>query len=146
MTYKIELKYITTSKKESVKGLRYPLSVDNDGGVFSTSFNEEAIKQGILQLIKTQKGERVMYPNFGTTLRSRLFSKLDEITKNEITAELKEVFKLYEPRIIIRNIRVGSPALDGLDEERSELLIQMLISFVETPQITETVQIFINAN
>ena len=145
MAYQVELKYISLSKREDIKGLNYPLSSDNLGGIFASVYNENAIKQGILQMIKTQKGERVMYPNFGTTTRKRLFSKLDQTTSEEIKQEIEELFELYEPRVILHQVRTGSPIPTENDFETNELQIQILVSLKETPTVTSIIQVFINA-
>jgi phage baseplate assembly protein W len=146
MAYRVELKYISLSKRNEIKGLSFPLDADSLGGVFASVYNENAIKQGIIQMIKTQKGERVMYPDFGTTTRQRLFSKLDQVTHAEIEAEIRELFALYEPRVNLLQVRTGSPVPTENDFETSQLQIQVLVEFKDTPEVQSLVQIFINAS
>ena len=64
------LQFVTTKKSNTVKGIQFPVSKSNTGGMFSFNLNERAIKDGLIQLIMTQQGERPMRPDFGTKLRS----------------------------------------------------------------------------
>ena len=145
MAFKIELKYVTTSKRESVKGLAYPWSLQ-DGGYASTIFDEAAVIQGLSQLIRTQKGERVMYPDLGTTLKRRLFNPVDNVMYESIKEELSSLIRLYEPRVYIKGLRVGSPEIGSGAEENSELWIQMTLGFVETPSAEQIVDVIIRPN
>ncbi len=61
--------------------------------------NEQAILESIMNIIATEPGERVMYPDFGCSLRKYLFEPIDEITSGYIRKEIFTSVEKYEPRI-----------------------------------------------
>ena len=84
-----------TSKRQEVYGLRFPLGSANDGGIFSKTTGVSMIKDAVHQLLKTERGERIMLPNFGCNLRRYLFQPLDESTFESIKREIQYSFKNY---------------------------------------------------
>ena len=95
---KIPPRYIKqgpTAKRQEVFGLNFPLGSANDGSFFSKSSGVEMIKNSVKQLLRTEKGERVMLPNFGCNLKRYLFQPLDETTFNNIRREIETSFNNY---------------------------------------------------
>jgi len=95
---KIPPRYIKqgpTAKRQEVFGLNFPLGSANDGSFFSKSSGVEMIKNSVKQLLRTEKGERVMLPNFGCNLRKYLFQPLDQTTFENIKREILYSFKNY---------------------------------------------------
>ena len=87
-------RYITqgpTSKRQEVYGLGF----SPDGGIFSKKTGVNMIKDAVHQLLKTERGERVMLPNFGCNLRKYLFQPLDESTFEGIKREIQYSFNNY---------------------------------------------------
>ena len=74
-----------TSKRQETYGLGFPLGSSPDGGIFSR-------KTGVN---KTERGERIMLPNFGCNLRRYLFQPLDENTFESIKREILYSFNNY---------------------------------------------------
>jgi hypothetical protein len=95
---KIPPRYIiqgSTSKKQEVYGLGFPLGSSSDGNFFSKKSGVSLIKDAVQQLLRTERGERVMLPNFGCNLRKFLFQPLDESTFEGIKREIQFSFKNY---------------------------------------------------
>jgi len=91
-------RYITqgpTSKRKEVYGLGFPLGSAIDGGIFSKTTGISMIKDAVQQLLKTERGERVMLPNFGCNLRRYLFQPLTENTFESIKREVLYSFNNY---------------------------------------------------
>jgi hypothetical protein len=84
-----------TSKKQEVYGLAFPLGSANDGGIFSKKSGVSMIKDAVRQLLSTERGERIMLPNFGCNLRKYLFQPLDETAFEGIKREIHYSFKNY---------------------------------------------------
>ena len=60
----------------------------------------EAVKLDLLNHIFTRRGERVMMPDFGTSIPDMVFEPLDDETVDTIEDELQTVFD-YDPRVIL---------------------------------------------
>lgn len=77
---------------------------------FATA-NIETVKYDLYNHIFTEKGERVMMPNFGTRIPSLVFEQNDEVTLEIIREDLIEVFN-YDPRVRLLNLEVV-PLMDN---------------------------------
>ena len=76
--------------------------------------NIELVKRDILTHIFTEKGERVMMPNFGTRIPALAFEPNDEITRKIVSDDLNEVFA-YDPRVKLISLKLISlPANNAL--------------------------------
>jgi len=70
------------------------------------SRDASAIKQAIVNLLLTNKGERVMQPNYGSDIRSFLFEPLDFGTAVQIKNSINYCLNTFEPRIAVNGIEV----------------------------------------
>lgn len=68
--------------------------------------DDAAIKQSVVNLLLTSKGERPFQPNLGSDIRNLLFEPLDAATAGQISRNIREVLRSYEPRIRILDIEV----------------------------------------
>ena len=91
-TYNIQA--VKAARKE-VYGLNFPLGSNKDGTMFSKSSGLNMIKNSVHQLLLTERGERVMLPNYGCNLKKYLFQPLDESTFQSIRREIEISFRNY---------------------------------------------------
>ena len=68
------------------------------------SRDASAIKQAIVNLLMTNKGERLMNPDYGSDIRRYLFEPLDYGTSQQIVGGIQTAIEKYEPRIGSRNL------------------------------------------
>lgn len=66
----------------------------------------ELVKQDLLNNIFTERGERVMMPNYGTSIQRLLFRPLDQDTLALLEIEFLEVFN-YDPRVEIIELTIN---------------------------------------
>lgn len=66
--------------------------------------NEAAIKQAVINLLLTNKGERVFDSDLGSSITTYLFEPLDIGTAAIINSEIQETLKKYEGRIKVLSI------------------------------------------
>jgi phage baseplate assembly protein W len=94
------------AKRQEIYGLTFPLGLNREsGGFFKKNSGREMIRQAVSQLLKTERGERVMLPNFGCNLRRFLFQP---VTK-ELFGSIKETIQVsFENYIVGANLlKVG---------------------------------------
>lgn len=94
------------SQRKHIYGLQYPLGSSENGGVFSKSSGIQMIKNSVEQLLLTEKGERIMLPNYGCNLRRFLFQPLDEATFRGIREEIENSFRNYIVGATIQKLQV----------------------------------------
>ena len=75
------------------------------------SKDASAIKQAIVNLLMTNKGERLMNPNYGSDIRRYLFEPLDYGTANQIKGNIRDTIERFEPRISVVRLK-ASPNYD----------------------------------
>jgi len=97
---------ITTSRVPSFYGLAFPV-VNGLGGFFTKTDGAQTTMSGLKQLLLTSKGERVMRPDFGTSLRESVFEQMTDSRISNLRAELGHVIKKYHPEVDILDLEVS---------------------------------------
>tara|TARA_R110000751_G_scaffold285952_1_gene390310 strand:- start:360 stop:803 length:444 start_codon:yes stop_codon:yes gene_type:complete len=96
----------TVLKDPKLIGLNYPVSVNPINGYFSKSTNLELIKSNLSCLIRTERGERFMLPEYGCNLRRFLMEPLDESTFSLIKEEVVTSIRRYLSTVSVGKIQV----------------------------------------
>ena len=88
------------------------------------SRDASAIKQAIVNLLLTNKGERAFKPDYGSDIRSYLFEPLDYATSAQIKGNIRSTIAEWEPRIRILSL-VCNPNYDqnGFDVEMTYVIV-----------------------
>ena len=89
------------------KGLRFPVSVNLNGGVSSSQY-EENIRQCIFIILGTAPGERIYRPDFGCRIHDLMFSPNNPITAAAAEVYCEEAIYKYEPRVAKVVCRAGA--------------------------------------
>ena len=100
---------------------------------------DAAVKQAVLNLLLTQKGERIYDPEYGSDLKSHLFEPLDFGTAGSIKDSIIRTIKNYEPRVSVETCIV-EPNFDanGFDVQ----LDFQVLSRADIPSIS--IEFFLN--
>jgi phage baseplate assembly protein W len=94
-------------------GWKYPVSVEADGSITSSSY-EENIRESILLILGTAKGERLMRPEFGCSIHEYAYGTMDTLTRRKIENAVYEALVDWEPRIEVNEIKTFTEkALEG---------------------------------
>lgn len=75
--------------------------------------NEEDIRQSLAILLSTRLGERMMQPDFGSSVYMMMFEKLDKSAVTFLKDSIESAILYHEPRIRLADI-------DVLDESGTE--------------------------
>lgn len=117
------------SKTKKISGLGFPLGAKKyTGGIFSKASNMKVVHGAIVQLLKTQPGERVMLPRFGCDLRKYLFQPLDEATFESIKRQIQHSFNRYIVGARLLSLRVeplGPTGPSGGNSLKVTLLVEL---------------------
>ncbi len=93
------------------RGWRFPVGVDSRGRIAMSAY-EEDIKEAILIILRTQKGERVMRPDFGCGIYDYVFSPINTATLTLIERTVREAITEWEPRVEIEKIEISTEEAD----------------------------------
>jgi phage baseplate assembly protein W len=70
----------------------------------STYSFKDQLKYNLVNLLLTNKGERIFNPNFGTNIRRQLFNQIEEGTYNVLIDDIRNTIELYIPQITIEKL------------------------------------------
>lgn len=73
----------------------------------------EAIKESIINILRTDRGERPFNPLFGGNIRRRLFDNLTADTMYLIQTDVETAIRNFEPRCNLINVLVHGNAYDN---------------------------------
>ncbi len=92
-------------------GWKVPVGVGASGKIALSKY-EEDIKEAILIILNTAKGERVMHPDFGCGIHDMVFQAISMSTLTLIEMTVREALTKYEPRIDLINVNVSTEQID----------------------------------
>jgi phage baseplate assembly protein W len=101
--------------------------------------NEDAIKKSVINLVKTQIGERFYNNLLGSSITTSLFelnSRGDLIFLEE---QIKNLLNNYEPRIVVQNVFLDIP------DDSNELYLQIQYVIVGLPVPTQTIDVILQS-
>ena len=96
-------------------GWSFPVTTNPATGDIELSWYEKDVKEAILIILQTSRGERVMRPRFGCGIHDLVFTEISATAISAIQATVTDSLVSYEPRIELLNVAVDPfDALDGL--------------------------------
>lgn len=90
--------------------------------------NEDSIINSLKNIIRTRKGERPFFPEFGCNISGLLFENFSQFTNDSIETEIKTAVENFEPRI--KTIRVK--VVESQDNHTVDL--QMFFTTINNPE------------
>jgi len=96
-------------------GWRFCPRLDARGRI-ELAHQEQDVEEAIRIILLTQKGERVMRPEFGSDLHRLVFAPNDAATAGLARRYVQEALARWEPRIEVMEVKAGP------DDERPERL------------------------
>jgi len=97
-------------KANTFYGLNYPTGYLLGRGYFHKQSGIELLKNNLQQLIRTEKGERIMLPGYGLSLKEYLFQPLDRDLVGSIREEIIVQVGRWMPFLQIDKLRVFEEA------------------------------------
>jgi phage baseplate assembly protein W len=133
-------KWDATNTNESNRTSRTFKDLDLDFGLNSVTkdvnklTDAEAIKRSVRNLINTNNYERPFHPEIGSGIRGLLFEPMTELTSHFMRQRLSDMLNEYEPRIVVKNIKVRP------DGDRNSYFCSITFTIIGTlePVVVET--------
>jgi hypothetical protein len=94
-------------------GWQFPVELDANKQHFVLAEYEECVRQSILIILSTARGERVMRPDFGCDLYDLVFAPNNASTRGLAESHVEEALLLWEPRIKVLDIAVHPAGEQG---------------------------------
>ena len=99
---------LNATEADDIFGVKYPLfdETNTSKGIFVKTKGLELLKSQLRQFIRTERGERVMLPNFGLSLKRFLFEPITEDLRLAIKKEVVFGLASYVPEARILNLQI----------------------------------------
>jgi len=97
-------------------GWRFPVGLDRANAIALSRY-EDSVRESVLSILGTGKGERVMRAEFGCDIHRLVFAENNTATAGLATHHVEQALVRWEPRIEM--LRVQSAP----DSEREEVLL-----------------------
>jgi uncharacterized protein len=112
------------------RGWALPVGIDPATGGIAFAEYEADIRQSILIILHTAKGERLMRPDFGCGIHDLVFEVVDVAMLTRVEAEVTEALRRYEARIDVMRVRADPRAT-----AEGKLLVELEYRVRRTNQI-----------
>ena len=93
-------------------GFGFPLQVNVQGGI-QLSTGTPNLEESIVIILRTDLGERVYRPNFGSRLSELVFEPMNVQTLMLIRLYVEQALEMWEPRIILKEVRADPDPIRG---------------------------------
>ena len=94
-------------------GMKFPPQIDPATGRFRVARGEESIRESIYLILMTQKTERWVRPEFGSSLMNYTFMDTGVTMLNLVSREIASDLMTQEPRISDVDIRIDAASKPG---------------------------------
>jgi len=98
--------------------------------------NAEAIRASLIQIITTNKGERVMRPTFGSNAFSYVFESNNQDFRADVEREVRQAITRWEPRVRIESVIVDD---ENSITEPGQIVITIIYTIVTTGEVDTTI-------
>lgn len=84
-----------------------PFTYNKEDGPYALNKSMmDVVKQNLKTLVLTDRGERIMIPDFGVGLKKFLFENFSQTTEMQIKSEVSSQVRKYMPFVSIESINV----------------------------------------
>ena len=115
------------------KDLAYSMFANPMSGDIGKKTGAAAVKGAIVSILKTNFGERLFAPEFGSNIRGLLFEQMNPITEQRMKKEVESAVARHEPRAEVLGISVKAQE----EQHRYEISVVFNVaSEAETQKLT----------
>jgi phage baseplate assembly protein W len=124
------------------RGFGFPIQ-KSSYGYFHRTNDLALIKADLIQLLLTEPGERVMFPQYGTGLRGFVFEPNDIALSQSIQEKVANAITNWEPRVVVTRIEVKFGEGDDVDDDKM-IKVEVDFSLKTDLGTVETLQLSLN--
>ena len=102
----------------------------------------QAIKRAVRNLVLLNRGEKPFHPEIGGNVHGSLFENFTPIAEIELQAAIESTLSIYEPRIVLEQVKVNDD--DGYSLDQNKLGITISFSIANVPNEVHDVEVFLD--
>jgi len=93
------------------RGIAFPPRVGPDGRI-AWSTGDANVRESIQVILSTDRGERVMLPDFGAGVSRYLFEPNTVATRHQVAQAITEALADWEPRVVVDGVSMYEDPAD----------------------------------
>ena len=101
------------ARQETYKDLDFTFKQNPNTNDVGIKKNNASVIQSVLNILRTNHGERPFNWNFGANLRAYLFENMTQITAASMSTSINTALANHEPRIEVLNTNIQAKADDN---------------------------------
>jgi phage baseplate assembly protein W len=102
----------------------------------------QAIKRAVRNLVLLNRGEKPFHPEIGGNVHGSLFENFTPIAEIELQAAIESTLSIYEPRIVLEQVKVNDD--DGYSLDQNKLGITISFSIANVPNVVHDIEVFLD--
>ena len=110
--------------------LHHAIEIGTDGGVRKV-INADAVKSSIDNILRTSLGERVMHPEFGSSLRGLIFQPLTDSIMTRIVSATSDALRRWDDRVSVESLNLA------MDPDNNKMSIELRCSILGIGDVIE---------
>jgi phage baseplate assembly protein W len=100
---------LLSESSKTFLGVGWKFPVQNDANLMiGVSKYEQDIREAILIILGTTKGERIMRPDFGCGIHDFVFGSVNASALGRIESSVREALTIWEPRINLMDVTLST--------------------------------------
>ena len=103
----------TIARQATYKDLDFSFKQNPNTNDVGIKKDNASISQSVLNILRTNHGERPFNYNFGANLRAYLFENMTNITAANMSTNIHVALANYEPRIEVLNVNIQATASEN---------------------------------
>ena len=120
-------------ENRTYKDLAFSMFANPMSGDIGKKTGASAVKGALVSILKTNFGERLFAPEFGSNIRALLFEQMNPITEQRMKKEVEAAVTRHEPRAEVLGISVKAQE----EQNRYEISVVFNVaSEAETQKLT----------
>ena len=124
---------ISVRTDREYKDMAFSMFANPMSGDIGKKTGADAVKGALVSILKTNFGERLFAPEFGTGIRGLLFEQMNPITEQRMKKEVESAVARHEPRAEVLGVSVKGQE----EQNRYEVSIVFKVaSEAETKKLT----------
>lgn len=133
--------------KNTPIGLNLPIRSGNVGYFDQSTDSFTAIRMNIINLIRTNPGERRMNPTFGSRLWKIVFEPNDDFLPEKVSKIVKEDIMQWIPGVTVNSVSVKTFEDDQSTNLKDIYKLYIVVAFtVDAIKQSDVVEILLNSN
>ena len=121
----------TIARQETYKDLDFTFKQNPNTNDVGIKKDNASISQSVLNILRTNHGERPFNHNFGANLRAYLFENMTNITAANMSTSINTALKNSEPRIEVLNTNIQAKA------DENEVFITVTGKVISTNEVID---------